>query len=88
MKFAWLFTWVTNQESMTYFPRYVLFVLCGTFKINSNFDWLQIISNEISHQLSSYQQTKRFLMIAYLVYAVIYNYIVKELSVKRDAGIF
>lgn len=70
-EFAWLFVRVIDRESTTYFPWYVLFVLSGTFRMSWNFDWA--ISNEISHQLSNYQQTKRFFMTAYLVYAIIYN---------------
>lgn len=51
MEFSWLFTRVTSQESTTCFPWYVMFVLYGTFRMNWNFDWDQIIPNDISHQL-------------------------------------
>lgn len=59
-EFSWLFAQITDQESTTLFPRYVLFFLYGTFKMDQKFDLDQIISNEISHQLSNYQQTGRF----------------------------
>ena len=52
-----------------------------------NFDQEQVISNDISHQLASYQQTQKFFMTTYLVYTVIYNYILKELPVKKDIDI-
>ena len=86
-EFAWLFARVSILESRAYFPWYVLFVLCVTFRMNLNFDWTQIISNEVSHQLLSYQQIERFFMTTYLVYVVICNCIVKEFSVKRDIDI-
>ena len=52
-----------------------------------SFDWAQIISNEIAHQLSNYQQTNEFFMTTCLVYVVVYNFILKELTVKRDIDI-
>ena len=51
--------------------------------MNCKFDWAQIISNEVLHQLSNYQQTGRFFMMAYLLYDMIYNCFVNELPVKR-----
>lgn len=69
------------------FPRCVPFVLSGTFRMDWSFDWAQNISNEIAHQLSSYQQTKKFFMMMSLVYVVVYNCIVKELPVKRNIDI-
>lgn len=53
-EFAWLFTRVIDYESTTYFPRYVLFVIYGTFRMDLSFNWAPIISNEIAHQLSNY----------------------------------
>ena len=37
-EFAWLFARVTGQESTTYYPWYVMFVLCDTFRMNWSFD--------------------------------------------------
>lgn len=86
-EFAWSFTWVTDQESTTYFPQYTLFYLSTTFRMYWNFYQAQIISNEISHQLSNYQQIENFFMITYLIYVVVYNCILKELLVERDIDI-
>lgn len=44
-----------------------------------DFHWGQVISNEISHQLVNYQQTHRFLMLAYPVYAIVYSYVFEEI---------
>ena len=82
-----MFGRITGQESTTTFPQYVLYFLHGTFKMDLKFDWAQVISSEISHQLSSYQETERFFMATYLVYVVIYNCFVNELSVKKDLDV-
>ena len=55
--------------------------------MDCKFDWAQIISNEVLHQLSNYQQTRRFFMMAYIVYATIYNFFVNELPIKRDIDV-
>ena len=41
----------------------------------------------ISHQLSNYQEIGRFFMVAYIVYATIYNSFVNELSVRKDVDV-
>ena len=51
-----------------------------------DFNWAQMISNEIYNQLENYYKTKRFFMETYLVYAIIYNYILEELSARKDIG--
>lgn len=43
-EFVWLFARVIDQESIAYFPRYVLIVLSRTFKMNWSFDWEHIFS--------------------------------------------
>lgn len=49
-----------------------------------DFNWAQIISNDIPHQLENYQQTNKFFMTSYLVYTIIYICIFEELLVRRD----
>ena len=86
-EFAWLFAWIVGQDYKVYFPWYVIFILCCTYKMGLDFEWAQIISNEISHQWENYQQTEKFFMVAYLVYAIIYNCIFEELPIRTDINI-
>ena len=86
-EFAWLFAWVMGQGTTSYFPHYVFSVLCCTFRMDLNFNWAQIISNEISDQLENYQQTENFFMTAYFVYVVICNCILQQLPVRKDIDI-
>ena len=51
------------------------------------FDWDQVVSSDISHQLSNYQETKRFFMAAYLVYVVIYNSFANELPTRKGRDV-
>lgn len=68
---------------MAIFPQYVLYFLYVTFNMDLIFDWDQVISNQISHQLPNYKEIGVFFMAAYLVYVVIYNFFVTELSVRK-----
>ena len=52
-----------------------------------DFDWGRVISSEISHQLVNYQQTKRFFMLSYLVFAIVYGYVFEEFPPRKDVDI-
>ena len=69
------------------FLQYVLYFLHGTINMDFKFDWAQFFSSDISHQLSSYQETERSFMAAYLVYVVIYNSFVNELPTRKDVDV-
>lgn len=86
-EFSWLFALITGQESTTMFCWCVLYFLHGTFNMDFKFDWAQVVSSEISHQLSIYQEIERFFMMAYLVYAIIYNSIVNEFLTRKDVDV-
>ena len=86
-EFAWLFALITGQESMTMFRWCVLYFLHGTFNMDFKFDWAQVVSSEISHQLSNYQEIERFFMATYLVYVVIYNFYINELPTTKDVDV-
>lgn len=64
--------------------RYVSYVLHLLFIMEIYFYWGKIISNEISPDLANYQQPKRFFMMAYLVYAILYNYFYKNIHLRKD----
>lgn len=48
-EFSWLFAWLVGQDTTAYFSMYVLFVLHLTFRMGVDFNWGQVIWNEISH---------------------------------------
>jgi len=73
MELAWLFSQLMVHYSMTFIPSYVLYVLYYSAKIGSLFDWEQVISKDISHQLSNFIQSKRFYVTYYLVLSLSYS---------------
>ena len=81
---VWLFVWLVFKDTNTYFQRYVLFLLHLSLKMGMDCDWVQVIPNEITHHSVTYQQSKRFFMLSYLVYAIVYNYVFQELPPKKD----
>ena len=68
-------------------PRYVLYFIHGNFEMYLKFDWAKVISSEILHQLSSYQETGIFFMVSYLVYIVIYNCFMNEFPIKKGLDV-
>jgi hypothetical protein len=69
---SWLFTRVIGQESIANISRMILYILYFTFKEKSIFDWLKLISIEISSQLSQYKKDKKLFMDSYLVFEIAY----------------
>lgn len=65
-------------------PRYVLHVIDYSLHKGTVFDWGELISNELSHQLSNFQKTKRIFMASYLIYALISCNTFSNLSPKAD----
>jgi hypothetical protein len=80
---AWLFTRVTGQESTTTIPRLSLYILYFTVHEKEIFDWVKIISIEISSQLANFKENKRFYMSSYLIFAITYCHVFKGLSIRR-----
>ena len=80
---SWLFTRLIGQESIANISRMILYVLYFTFKEKSIFDWLKLISIEISSQLSQYKKDKKFYMDSYLVFEIAYCYQFPKLSICK-----
>jgi hypothetical protein len=85
-EFSWLFVSLDGKESTSCVPKYVFYVLHESIRVRINFDWAEIISNEVSHHLFMYEQTKRFFMTSYLVYAIVYCHLFEGLTPRKDVN--
>jgi hypothetical protein len=69
---ACLFTRITGQESTATISRMILYILYFTVKEQDIFNWGNLISIEISSQLSHYKRDKKLFMASYLVFVIAY----------------
>jgi hypothetical protein len=65
-------------------PKYVLYILHYSVHENVIFYWACIISNEVSFQLGNFHKTKKFYMTSYLIYAIVYCHVFKDLPRSRS----
>jgi hypothetical protein len=80
---AWLFTRMTGLENNSTISHMILYILYFAFKEKSIFDWVKLISIEISSQLSHYKRDKKFFMASYLVFAIAYFYQFTKLTICK-----
>jgi hypothetical protein len=69
---AWILARVLGQESTSTIPCLFLYILYFSIQEKAIFDWLKIISSEISFQLSNFRRDKKFYMSTYLIFSIVY----------------
>jgi hypothetical protein len=52
--------------------KYVAYVIYYTLNKKEIFDWVELVSTKISHQLLEFQKTKRFYMASYLIFSLLF----------------
>jgi phosphotransferase system IIB component len=65
-----LFTRVTGQENIASISHMIIYILYFTVKEHAIFDWGNLISIEISSQLSQNKKDKKLIMSSYLVFVI------------------
>jgi len=65
--FCWHFSRVVGQKSTTNVPKCIFYVLYETYKNNCNFNWADVISNQLVIQLHRLSKNNRLFMMAYLI---------------------
>jgi hypothetical protein len=83
---AWLFARVARQESTTTIPRLALYILYFSIHEKAVFDWENIISNELSFQLSNFRKNKKFYMSSYLIFSITYCHVFKGLHLAKQVN--
>jgi len=57
---AWIFARVDGKESIVTIPHLVLHILYFSTHEKAIFDWVKIISGELSFQLENFRKSKKF----------------------------
>jgi hypothetical protein len=83
---AWLFTRVTGQENIVSISRMILYILYFVVKEKDIFYWGNLISIEISSQLSQYKKDKKLFVASYLVFAITHSYQFPKLSICKKVN--
>jgi hypothetical protein len=83
---AWLFTTVMGQENMASISHMILYIFYLTIKEQAIFDWVELISIEISSHLSQYKKDKKLFMSSYLVFVIVHRCHFPRLSICKKVN--
>jgi hypothetical protein len=84
---SWIFLQLMGCEYTSHIPRYVLYVLYFYFQKEVIFEWTEMISNDISYQISNYTKIERFFMTSYLVLVVTYCNVFEGLPSRGNVDV-
>ena len=76
---------IVGQDSIAFMLKCILYVLHYFVHEGILFDWTYIISKDIFYQSRNFQQTKRFYINAYLIYALDYYNVFKDFTHSWNA---
>jgi hypothetical protein len=83
---AWLFAKVVGKESTASITQLDLYILYFSIHEKTKFDWVNIISSELSFQLTNLKNNKRFYMSLYFIFSIIYCHVFKRQHLAKQVN--
>jgi len=83
---VWLLARVVGKESTATVPHLALYIFYFSIQEKVIFDWSEIISFEISFQLSNFRKNKKLFMFGYLIFAIAYCHVFEGLHLEKQVN--
>jgi hypothetical protein len=74
MDMAWYFTRIPGLEPTSKFRSSISYAISEIIEKGIVFDWGEVISEEVSHQLSVFQDKRKMHITSYVIYALVFHH--------------